>query len=259
MQIFARNPRQIRRHSLKKEDIDIFRKKLNETKIHPLVIHTPYTLNLASHKNFLYRISIKDFTQDIEEAHQLGAQYIVIHTGSFPGDETEGLERIAKALRLILKNTANLSTEILLENTSGDGSSLGYIFSHHGLIFRKLRYNRRLGLCLDTAHAWCAGYRINNKDGLNSLLDQIDREIGIERLKVIHLNDTLDELGSRKDRHFHIGRGKIGEEGFKLVLSHPSLKYLPFILETPKTHEDDDMINLSTIRRIYKDELYQKT
>jgi len=173
--------------------------------------------------------------------------------------EKQGLERIAKALRLILKNTANLSTEILLENTSGDGSSLGYIFSHHGLIFRKLRYNRRLGLCLDTAHAWCAGYRINNKDGLNSLLDQIDREIGIERLKVIHLNDTLDELGSRKDRHFHIGRGKIGEEGFKLVLSHPSLKYLPFILETPKTHEDDDMINLSTIRRIYKDELYQKT
>lgn len=255
MQIFARNPRQFRKSSLKKEDINIFRSKIKEAKISPLIIHTPYTLNLAAAKRFLHRVSIREFIQDIKEAHLLGAKYIVIHTGNFRGDEVKGLGRIAFALRDILENTRDCHTDILLENTAGDGSSLGYKFSHHRFILQRLGFNRKVGLCLDTAHAWCAGYRINTKSGLDSFIKEINREIGIERIKVIHLNDTLDDLGTRKDKHFHIGKGKIGEKGFGLIVNHPLLKKLPFILETPKKKDPDDLMNLSVVRRLYKNEL----
>ncbi len=258
IQIFARNPRQFRRGYLKEEDVRIFKRELKKSKISPLVVHTPYTLNLASRKNFLYHISIREFTKDIKEAHRLGAQYIVIHPGSFRGNKEEGLRRIIYALRIVLKNTTNCSTQILLENTAGEGSVLGAEISQYSFIFRRLRNIQRIGLCLDTAHAWCAGYKINTKKGLDSFLEEIDEEIGIARIKIIHLNDTQSELGSRHDRHFHIGKGKIGLQGFKLIVNHRYLRNLPFILETPKKKELDDEHNLIMVRRLYRNELYQR-
>ncbi len=252
LQIFARNPRQFRKGSLKKEDIDIFCRRVKEAKLWPVVIHTPYTLNLAARKSFLFHISIKEFIQDIKEAHRLEADYIVIHAGSFRGNEDDGLERIVYALDVVLKNTLKFKPVILIENTAGDGSNLGYTVEQWGVIFRKLKFPRRLGICLDTAHAWAAGYRLNTARGLSSFLEEVEKEVGVKRIKVIHLNDTSCEMGSRRDRHFHIGKGKIGEKGIRLIINHPQLRKLPFILETPKKTESDDARNLNTVRRLYR-------
>jgi len=260
MQIFARNPRKFRKsYYLKKEEIEIFKKKLEKSGIFPLIIHSPYVLNLATPKRFLRWITVKEFVLDLIEAEKLGAQYFVTHTGCFKGTtEEKGLKKAVKSLRKILKRTENLKIKILLENTAGSGTWLGYTFSHFHYILKELNFSRRIGVCLDTAHAWSAGFRINTQEGLDNLLEEIERNVGLKRLKVVHLNDTQDELGSRKDRHFHIGKGKIGEEGFSLIINHPSLRELPFILETPKKSEEDDKNNLAVVRRLYKDEVYSR-
>jgi len=255
MQIFARNPRQIRSSSLKDEDIKVFRKRIKLAGIYPLIIHAPYTLNLASAKNFLYHISIKEFTQDVKDAEALGAKYLVVHPGSYKGSAKVGLNKIAKALGVILDNTRGLGVSILLENTAGEGSMLGYDILQLKFILEKLKFDRRIGLCLDTAHLWCAGYEINTEKGLSLFIDIIKRELGLEKIKVIHLNDTLDGLGSHKDRHFHIGKGKIGTKGFGLIVNHRAFRNLPFILETPKKDMNDDKNNLKFVRRIYKNAL----
>jgi len=252
MQIFARNPRQIRRSSLKEDDIRLFRKYIKLAGIHPLIIHAPYTLNLASANNFLYRISIKEFTQDVKDAKILGAEYLVIHPGSCKGEDMISLKKIAKALNIVLDNTRSLYINILLENTAGDGSMLGYTLPQLKFILQRLKFNKRVGLCLDTAHAWCAGYEINTKEGLSLFVNEIEHEIGLERIKVIHLNDTLDDLGSRRDRHFHIGKGKIGKKGFRLIINHKAFRRIPFILETPRKNIDDDRNNLKVVRKLYK-------
>jgi deoxyribonuclease-4 len=258
MQIFARNPRKFRKKAhLKQRDIEIFKERLKDSGIEPLIIHTPYTLNLAASKKFLHWITIKEFTQDIIEADKLGADFIVTHTGCYKGfTEEKGLKSVVRALRRILRATDGLKTKILLENTSGAGTWLGYKFSHYHYIIKELDFTERVGVCLDTAHAWSAGYRVNTTEGLDQLIAEIDREVGLDRLRVIHLNDTRDELGSKKDRHYHIGEGKIGQDGFSLIVNHPLLKELPFILETPKKSDEDDVKNLATIRRIYKDAIH---
>lgn len=252
MQIFLRNPRQLRKDVLSDEDIELFKKKVEETKIAPVIAHIPYTLNLASNKPRFYKITIRDFIADLIEADKLGVDYLITHMGSFKGGtESGGLLRIGNALKKILKETKGVKTMVLLENTSGSGHWLGHTFSHHRFILEKLDWTERVGACLDTAHAWAAGYRINDAVGLNDLLKAIDTEIGIGRLKVIHLNDTKEELGSRQDRHFAIGEGKIGKKGFSLIINHPQLKDLPFILETPKKSDEDDIKNLQAIRKLY--------
>lgn len=252
MQIFTRNPRKYRRGNLDKEDIKIFREMVKKEKIEPVIAHIPYTLNLASSKNNFHKITIREFTQDLIEVDKLGIQYLVTHMGSHKGfTETEGLFRIIDALKKILEATPTVKTMILLENTSGSGKWLGYKFVHHNIILKNLNWTKRIGICLDTAHAWAAGYKINTLEGLNALLDEIEREVGLERLKLIHLNDTKEKLNSRRDRHFHIAKGLIGKEGFYNILNHPKLKNIPFILETPKNSDEDDIENLETVRRLY--------
>ncbi len=258
MQIFARNPRKFRKEFLKEEDIKIFREKLKRSDIWPLVIHSPYTLNLATPKKFLSWITIKEFFLDLIEADKLGADYFVSHTGCYKGTtEEEGLKNVVRGLRKILKKIQGTRISILLENTSGSGTWLGYKFPHFRYILEGVNFSDRIGICLDTAHAWSAGYKINTPQGLEELISEIDREVGIDRLKLIHLNDTCDELGSKKDRHYHIGEGKIGREGFSLIINHPLLRNLPFILETPKKSDEDDIKNLNLVRRLYKDEIYK--
>ncbi len=254
MQIFSRNPRQWRKGSLSEEDIEAFRKEVRARKIKPVIIHIPYTLNLASTKRTFYKITIRDFITDLIEANKLGAQYLVTHMGSYKGGtQRGGLLRIANALKKILKATKGIETKILLENTSGSGHWFGSDFLDQKFILETLDWPSNIGLCLDTAHAWAAGYQIDNAIGLNDLLRHIDTEIGIKRVFVVHLNDTNEELGSLRDRHFAIGKGKIGEKGFSLILNHPKLRNLPFILETPKVKIEDDIENLNTVRRLYKD------
>ena len=257
MQIFARNPRKFRKGFLKKSDIKLFREKREATKITPLVVHTPYTLNLATPKKFFHWVTVKEFSLDLIEADKLGAEFLVTHTGCYKGStEEEGLRKVVIALRRILQRTEGVETKILLENTAGAGTWLGYTFFHHHYILSELNFTERIAFCLDTAHAWSAGYKINTPAGVEELLEEIERQVGLRRIEVVHLNDTQDDLGSKKDRHYHIGEGKIGEEGFSCIINHPSLKHTVFILETPKKTDLDDLKNLDTVRKLYKNELF---
>lgn len=253
MQIFSRNPRQWRKGSLSDEDVKEFKKRAKKSKIKPVVIHIPYLLNLATVKRSFYKVTIKEFISDLIEADSLGADYLVTHMGSYKGGtEKGGLSRIVQALNKILKETKGVKTQVLLENTSGSGHWLGYKFSHQKIIFDGLNRPEAVGLCLDTAHAWAAGYKINEPKGLKVLLDEIDQEVGLERLKVIHLNDTQEELGSLRDRHYAIGKGEIGRRGFNLIINHSKLRELPFVLETPRDGEDEDKENLNVVRDLYR-------
>ncbi len=257
LQIFTRNPRQWRKSSLEEEEIELFKKRRKEEGIRPVVVHIPYTLNLATVKAGFYKITIREFRLDLLEADSLGVEYLVTHLGSYKGGtERQGLKNIAQALRIILEEAPKVKTMILLENTSGSGHWLGYKFSHFRKILEALGWSKRIGICLDTAHAWAGGYKIDTLEGLEGLLKEIDREVGLERLKVIHLNDTKEKLNSRRDRHLDIGEGLIGENGFRAILNHPKLRNLPFILETPKKSNNDDLRNLKRVRQLYQDEVH---
>jgi len=253
MQIFSRNPRQWRKTLLSDEDVERFKKKVKKSNISPVVIHIPYLLNLATVKKSFFKVTIKEFIADLVEADRLEADYLVTHMGSYKGGTEEGgLSRIIQALNKILKETKKVKTKVLIENTSGSGHWLGYKFSHQKIVLDGLNRPESVGICLDTAHAWAAGYKINEPRGLKSLLDEIDQEVGLERLKVIHLNDTQEKLGSLRDRHHDIGTGEIGRKGFNLIVNHPKLREAAFILETPKKRENEDKENLEAVREIYK-------
>ena len=164
--------------------------------------------------------------------------------------EDAGIKRLVEALNIILEKTKHIKVGILLENTSGSGSWLGYKFSHQRQIIQGLKTKERVGLCFDTAHAYLAGYDIVAKEGLESTLAEIDELVGIDLIKAIHLNDAKGALGSKHDRHDHIGKGSIGLEGIKRIINHPKLSNLPFILETPKKTEEDDIMNLNLVRKL---------
>lgn len=251
MQIFSRNPQRWRDNFLEPKDIEEFKKRQDRFKIKPLFIHIPYLINLASPNPRLYEVSIEAYIEDILEAGLLKADYIVTHMGSHKETSEEaGIKRLIDALNIILEKTKNSPVGIMLENTSGAGSWLGYKFSHQKEIIQGLKHKERISLCFDTAHAYLAGYDIATKDGLGETLDEIDKLVGINFIKLIHLNDAKGALDSRHDRHEHIGKGNIGLEGIKRIVNHPKLSSLPFILETPKKSEEDDMMNLNTVRKL---------
>ncbi len=251
MQIFSRNPQQWRHNFLEPQDLEEFARRQAKFKIKPLFIHIPYLINLASPNRRLYEASIEAYIEDILEAEVLKADYIVTHMGSHKETSEEaGLKRLVAALNTIIEKTKSSSVGILLENTAGSGSWLGYKFAHQKIVIDGLKNKARVGLCLDTAHAYLAGYDISSKAALEALLEEIDRLVGINLLKLIHLNDAKGALGSRHDRHDHIGKGSIGLEAMKRIINHPKLRNMPFILETPKKNEDDDMMNLKTVRNL---------
>jgi deoxyribonuclease-4 len=251
MQIFSRNPQMWRDDFLEPRDIEEFSRRQNKFKIKPLFIHIPYLINLASPNPRLYEASIDAYIEDILEAHTLKANYIVTHMGSHKDTSEEaGIKRLVEALNIIIEKTKNISVGILLENTAGSGSWLGYKFIHQQEIIQGIKQKGRIGLCFDTAHAYLAGYDIATKEGLENTLDEIDKLVSLSLIKLIHLNDAKGKLGSRHDRHDHIGKGSIGLRGIQRIINHPRLKNLPFILETPKDSENADKINLATVKRL---------
>jgi deoxyribonuclease-4 len=251
MQIFSRNPQRWRENFLEPKDIEEFKYRQDKFKIRPLFIHIPYLINLASPNPRLYDVSIEAYIEDILEAHILNADYIVTHMGSHKETSEEaGIKRLIEALNIVLEKTKNTKVGILLENTAGSGSWLGYKFIHQKEIIRGLAHKERVGLCFDTAHAYLAGYDIATKEGLEDTLEEIDKLVGINLIKLIHLNDAKGKLDSRHDRHEHIGKGTIGLEGMRRIINHPKLKNLPFILETPKDSENADQVNLETVKKL---------
>lgn len=254
MQIFSRNPQQWRESYLEPKDIEEFKQRRERFKIKPVFIHIPYLINLASPNPRLYEASIEAYIEDILEAEAMKVDYIVTHMGSHKEtSEDAGLKRLVQALNRVMEKTSYTRVGILLENTAGSGSWLGYKFSHQQKIISGLKQKERVGLCFDTAHAYLAGYDISSKKGLKELLDEIDKLVGIDLIKLIHLNDAKGRLGSHHDRHDHIGKGSIGLEGMKAVINHPGLRNIPFILETPKKAEGDDTMNLNTVKKLRQD------
>jgi len=257
MQIFSKNSSTWKEKVYQEEEIIKLRKNLKNSDISPVFIHASYLLNLASSSDELYRKSIKALVEEIKRAHLLFSDllfpYVIIHPGAHTGaGEEYGIERIITALNLCLNETEelNLKTIILLETTAGSGSHLGYSFEQLKKIVDGVNYKKKIGICLDTCHVFAAGYDLSNNEGVENTIERLDRKLGLESLKVIHLNDSKHPLGSHKDRHMHIGEGFIGIEGFRSIVNHQYLKNLPFILETPKREEKDDVRNINLVKSL---------
>jgi deoxyribonuclease-4 len=252
MQIFSRNPRSWTAAEFNSGDVERFRKLKERYDIKPAVAHIPYIINLASPDDGLYKKSIIAYVEDISRADQLGLEYLVTHLGSHVGSGLDnGIIRFSGALDQIIRK-AKPKTMILLENTAGSGSWIGYDFEHIKRIMDGLSDDKNVGVCLDTAHIFESGYDIKTKKGLEKTLKEFDRLVGTDRIRVVHFNDSLSEIGSNVDRHQHIGEGNIGPEAMKRIINHPKLKKAAFILETPKESEKDDKRNLRLARIMAK-------
>lgn len=247
-QFFTRNPRGGNAKELNIEDIKGLKKVMDENNFGPLLAHAPYTLNMASHKEDTWNFAKMAFKDDLQRLETIPCSLYNFHPGSHTGKGVEyGIERISSVLNEII--TGNESTSILLEGMSGKGTEIGSTFEELRSIIDKVKHKELMGVCLDTCHLYSAGYDIaNNLDGV---LEEFDKIVGIDRLKAIHLNDSMNEFGSKKDRHAGIGEGTIGLDALINVIKHPQLKHLPFFLETPYEPEGHKR-EIETIKEILK-------
>jgi deoxyribonuclease-4 len=252
MQIFSRNPRGWTVKPLNQDDIAEFKKLREKWDIGPVFVHTNYLINLASPRPDLYERSIEQFVIDLERTEALGAEYMVTHLGSASGRDAEWMiDRVSEALNMATKLHPSRAT-ILLENTAGEAGDVGYTFEQIREIILRLRNSSAIGICYDTCHGFAAGYDIRTKKDVDALVQRIDATVGLNRLKGMHLNDSLRDFGSHVDRHWHIGEGKIGLEGFNALLHHPVFKDIPKIMETPKETEEDDPRNMRAVKSLMK-------
>ncbi|TMI67468.1 deoxyribonuclease IV [Candidatus Bathyarchaeota archaeon] len=251
-QIFTRNPRGWKVSNLDHEEVEKFKSKLRQHNIGPVVSHMPYLPNLSSPKDDFYEKSVEALVGEVERCTLLKIQYIVIHLGSHLGlGRDAGLKRLVGALN---PATAKIKGDlkILLENTAGQANSMGSKFEELREIIDKSRHPKRLGICLDSCHLYAAGYDLHTSKSVKATMERFEEIVGVEELKVIHLNDSKNGLGSGLDRHEHIGMGYIGEEGFRALLHHPTVRELPLILETPIDERRDDQENLKMTRELGK-------
>ncbi len=231
---FTRNPRGGRAKPLIASDVENFQKIVEEDGFGQVVAHAPYTLNLCSSNKEILQFSLDVMQEDIKRMERIPGNYYNFHPGSrVEADLEEGIKRIAHGLNCIL--TDGQQTVVLLETMAGKGSEVGSRFEELRGIIDKVTLNHRLGVCFNTCHVWDAGYDIVND--LDGVLEEFDRVIGIDRLRAVYLNDSLNGCGAHRDRHARLGEGRIGEEAMRRVVTHPLLKDKPFILETP--NEED--------------------
>ena len=255
IQIFTKNNNQWRATPLTDREIRTYRENREMTGIWPVVAHDGYLINVASPKRDPYRKSLEALRIEVERAAALEIPYLIMHPGAHLGSgEAEGIQRIVEALDTILEGAKASPVTICLETTAGQGSSLGYRFEHLAAIREGIMHSERVGICLDTCHIFAAGYEIRTRKPYERTMRQLDDVIGLEHIKCIHLNDSQRELGSRVDRHAHIGQGHIGLEGFRLLANDPHLRHIPMILETPKGEDTvtTDRRNLTVLRRLVR-------
>ena len=249
-QIFSRNPRGWRFKEISEEVAQEFKRKLKRSGMHPPVDHMPYLPNLATPKEDVYQRSVEALALELERCEILGIPYLVTHLGSHLGSgKVEGLNRTVEAIIKALSSSEN-DVMLLLETTSDSKNSVGGSFKDLAEIMSRVDREDRVGACFDTCHVFVAGYEVRTKEGLEETLDNFDRTIGLERMMVVHLNDSKGPLGSKLDRHEHIGLGEIGEEGFRLILNHPAIRTRPLILETPTDERRDDRGNIAKVREL---------
>ncbi|MGD0263319.1 MAG: deoxyribonuclease IV [Candidatus Methylomirabilota bacterium] len=253
IQVFTKSNRQWRAKRISDQEVEAFKANLAATGIGPVVAHDCYLVNLAAPRRAVWKKSVAAFRVELERAERLGIPYLVTHPGSHAGaGEAEGLRRVTEALNALLAALPGAGVRILLETTAGQGSSLGHRFEELAAILAGVDQADRVGVCLDTCHVFAAGYDIRTRDGYRKTVEDLDACLGLRRLQAIHLNDSKAGLGSRVDRHEHIGEGRLGLAPFRRLLNDPRLRRVPMILETPK---DDDFVaadrrNLARLRRL---------
>ena len=252
IQVFSAAPSVWKRRTHDVAEDRAFVKGCSAADISPIFIHAPYLLNLASGNTALWEQSIDVLGHELDAADRWGAEGVVVHLGSAGEAPLEvGMERVAEALKRTREGNCGEAL-IILENSAGQGNSVGHTLEQIGRIIDAAGAEG-LGVCIDTAHAFAAGYDLRTSEGLSEMLQQAEEAFGLRMLRLVHLNDSKSALGSRVDRHEHIGEGQIGREGFRTVLSHPLLAQMPLVMETPKQvkHElEDDLTNLRRVRRL---------
>lgn len=248
-QIFSRSPRGGKARALGENEVQVFRQLCEEHDISPVVVHIPYVLNPATSDPEMHEYAVSMIREDMARSNLLGASYLVLHMGSHRGEGPEkGVAQVIKTLNAALDGY-NGDTTLLLENTSGAGREVGGTFAQLHQILDGLN-NGKSGICFDTCHAFAAGYDLFDNEKVAATVEKLDDIIGLSHLKLIHANDSMFPLGSTRDRHADIGKGHIGETGFKAIINHPSLRDVPFILETPADSDDDWARNLETMKRL---------
>jgi deoxyribonuclease-4 len=255
LQIFLKNQRQWRTPPLLEEDAARFRAAWREQGRPPVAAHDSYLINLASPDPELAARSVAALVDELTRASLLGIPYLIMHPGAHGGDSIEaGLARFTANLdRALAETDPGNEVMVLLETTAGQGSGLGSRFEELAAVIRASRFAERLGVCLDTCHIFAAGYDLRTPSAYEETFAKFDRIIGLARLRFFHLNDAKKGLGSRTDRHEHIGRGQIGLEGFRLLLNDPRFAAHPMVLETPKSKDlHEDATNLAVLKGLLR-------
>ncbi len=260
LQIFSKNASQWRARPLPPEEITAFRQAASDSGIFPIVAHASYLINIATAAPALRAQSIAALGEEVDRAEALGLFGVVLHPGARLAASTEeALSLVSAALAKVLKDRPRGKAMILIEHTAGQGSAMGASFEEIAAMLDGVKNGRRLGVCLDTCHLLASGYDLCTSEGYEKTFDTFERLIGIDRLKVFHLNDSKKPCMSRVDRHEHIGKGCIGLEPFRRLLNDKRFAHLPMILETEKTEWRErgkiavdplDEMNLNTLRRL---------
>ena len=263
MLVFTKSNRQWKAKPITNEDVEKYREAAAEyAHIHPVAVHASYLINIASPDEALWEKSYQALKVEVERAAAFDLPLLTFHPGSFvKSDAQSGMERIAKGLKRLLRETAvtapNLT--VCLETMAGQGTNIGSVFEQLAAILVKVGDDERLGICFDTCHVFAAGYDIRTPETYAATMAAFDQTIGLDRLKCFHLNDSKHELGSHKDRHEHIGQGFIGAAGFANFVNDPRWADYPAHLETPKTKEDEagntvemDPVNLAALRGLIR-------
>lgn len=253
-QIFVKSPQQWAFPAMDDAQVERFRRRAGRLGLGPVVGHVSYLVNVASPDRALRDRSRACLLEEWDRAARLGLDGLVLHPGAHGGaGKAAGMLRAARSLDWLHERRPDRPARVLLETTSGSGSVLGGTFEELARLLDRTRHEARIGLALDTCHLFAAGYDLRTAESLDATLGRLDELLGLGRVAVVHANDSKGGLGSHRDRHEHVGRGQIGRKGFALLVRHPALAALPFVLETPKTGpkgEDMDRANLRTLRRL---------
>lgn len=251
VQIFSHSPRQWNKTIIKDDEAELFSELRKQYDVNPAFVHASYLINLASLSESVLEKSIDLLSYELANADLIGAEYVVLHTGSAQGDDEDlAMDRAADSLRKSI-SAGDYRSSVILENTSGKKGDLTSSIKSLARIMEKCGSEKIAGICLDTCHAFSAGYDIRSDEGTERLFADINEFIGFDRVKLIHLNDSKGAMGSGVDRHEHIGQGQIGIKGFRNLLLNTEISSVPIVLETPKKSDGDDLKNLERVYDIF--------
>jgi deoxyribonuclease IV len=259
IQIFASNPRQWRTPQAEAQSEVLLAEQLVAESVWPLFIHAPYLVNLASPSLETRDLSRRMMEWTLARGRALGATGVIVHAGQcVGGSRAEALRMVGDGVVRLLEGSGEGGPQLLLELTAGSKGAVASRLDQAAELLDACGGHVRLGLCLDTCHLHAAGYDLGGGDGLASLMDELEAEVGIDKLQLIHANDSRDPRGSGRDRHWHIGEGEIGIEGFRAIVKHPAIAHVPLICETPGK-ADEDRRNIGVLKRLRDDPLHRQS